>query len=119
MQNKVQDGKKLTFIAGSGGVLGGKGVKIGQIFGVIEADAAEGELYTVDTEGVFDLPKNDGDTPAVGALLYWDDSAKDVTTTATSNLLIGCHVGTAAAGSGDATVRTRLNGIARADEAGA
>lgn len=115
--NKVQEGKALTFTAGSGGVTGGTGVKLGQIFGVIEADAAEGELYTVQTEGVYNLPKNDGDTPGIGALVYWDDTAKDVTTTASGNMLIGCHVGTAAAGSGDATLPVRLNGTAIADEA--
>ena len=59
------------------------------------------------TEGVFDLAKAAG-AVTQGQLVYWDNVAKNVTTTATSNKLIG--VATQAALSGDANVRVKVTG---------
>lgn len=95
--------------------LSGQGAKKGQLFGVTVADTLSGAVGQVATRGVYDLTKKSGDTPGEGALVYWDNTNKYVTTTASGNLLIGCALD--AALSGDATVRVRLNGIARADEA--
>ena len=68
-------------------------------------------------EGVFDLAK-DASTFATGDYVYWDNTNKVATSTATGNLVIGTAElaqasGTAALGgaSGDATVRVRLNGF--------
>ena len=60
------------------------------------------------TWGVVDGKKTAGDTPAVGALLYWDNTAKSLTTTASGNKRVGVAVKAALAG--DATVRVRLDG---------
>ena len=47
------------------------------------------------------------DTPAQGDKAYWDNTAKEVTTTSTANTLIGVFI--VAALNGDATVNVRLN----------
>lgn len=106
MRNFVQDGEVLTLTAPYA-VASGGGAKVGSIFGVAcgtVADAAEGEFAVV---GVFDLPKASG-AITQGAKVYWDDTNKVVTGTASGNTLIGVAV--KAAASGDATVRVRLNG---------
>ena len=112
MKNFVQCGDAIDFIAPSGGVVGGAGFKLGAIFGVVRHTAAAGAKSILDLEGVFTLPKTAGDTPAPGAKLYWDDSAKSVTTTAGSNIVAGIYTGLAQAAGGDATIPVRVNGVA-------
>lgn len=87
----------------------GEGALVGAIFGVSLATVANAVNGEFAIQGVFDLAKAVG-AITQGALVYWDNSAKNVTTTSTSNTRIGCA--TVAAQSGDATVRVRLNGIA-------
>lgn len=109
MKNFVQKGDVVT-LAAPATVTSGSGVLVGKLFGVANTDAASGADVTVSLEGVYDLPKATGAITA-GALVYWDNTAKNVTTTSTSNTLIGAAV--VAAASGDATARVRLNGIAQ------
>ncbi len=109
-KNKIADGKVLTMIAPSGGVVSGSGYKIGDVFGVATVSADAGAEFALDLEGVYALPKAATITPNPGVKLYWDDTAKNVTTTSASNTLIGAHAGKAAAGATDTTIRVRLNG---------
>lgn len=111
MKNHVQPGNVVTAIAPTGGVSAGDGLLVGgnYLFGVCAIDAAEGAETEIATVGVFDLAKATG-AIAAGARVYWDDTAKVATGTATGNRRIG--VATVAAGSGDATVRCRLDGVA-------
>jgi predicted RecA/RadA family phage recombinase len=88
----------------------GDGVLVGSIFGVAAVDALTGADLDLVTLGVFELPKVSAQAITVGAKVYWDNAAKLVTTTATSNTLIGAAVTAAANPSG--TVNVRLNGIA-------
>lgn len=111
MKNYIQPGGTLELPAPYD-VASGGGALIGTIFGVAVATVANGALGQFVTEGVYDLPKTAGDTPAPGAKVYWNNSTKAVTTTASGNTLIGVQAGTAASASGDATVRVRLNGSA-------
>ena len=112
--NKTQEGKIVTCVAPSGGVVSGTAYKIGQLLVVAVTTEDEGDNFEGETEGVFTLPKATG-ALTDKALVYWDDSAAKVTTTAASNMLCGCAQGTAA--SGDATASIRLDGVARPDEA--
>jgi len=107
MRNYVQNGVNLTLPAPTN-VLSGAGVLIGAIFGVAAESALSGEDLDVVTRGVFTLPKVSAQAITVGAKVYWDDTAKLVTTTATSNTLIGVAV--AAAANPSADVAIRLNG---------
>jgi predicted RecA/RadA family phage recombinase len=107
-KNFIQPGEVVTVAAPTGGVASGAGVLTGSLFGVTAYGAVEGADVEVATCGVWDLPKAASVTPGVGAKVYWDNTNKNVTTTASGNSLIG--VATKAALAGDATVRVRLDG---------
>ena len=111
-KNDVQRGKIITLTAPAGGVVSGNMYKVGQLLVVAQVTAAATEPFSCDTEGVHELPKATG-ALTEGALLYWDDTAKDLTATASGNQLAGVAV--AAAGSGDAVCLCRLNGAAAVD----
>lgn len=116
MQNFVQPGDVLTFTAPSGGVTSGLGYKIGSVFCVASGDADEGDEFEGQITGVFDLAKTTGTAWTEGQLLYWDDSAKKVTTVVGANLLIG--VAARDEDSADTIGRVRLNGTASTEGAG-
>ena len=107
MKNYVQKGENLTLTAPHA-VASGAEVKIGLIFGVAAGAAANGATVDVVTEGVFTLPKVSTDVFAVGAAVYWDDTAKLITSTTSGNSKVGVAVTAAANPSG--TVNVRLNG---------
>jgi predicted RecA/RadA family phage recombinase len=104
MKNFKQKGETLTLTAPAD-VLSGAGVLVGSIFGVASGDALSGADVQVATQGVFNLAK-DGSSFTVGARCYWDNSAKALTSTASSNKLVG--VAMAVAATGDATVDALL-----------
>jgi len=105
MTNFVQEGDVIDVTLGAT-TASGAGVKIGTGgFGVAQKSGASGDVVACATVGVFDLTK-DASTLAVGDLVYWDNTNKKITSTSTSNLLIGWA--TAAAATGDATGRVRL-----------
>lgn len=107
MKNYVQDGSVLTVVAPSGGIASGAGLKVGEVFGVAQVAAAEGESVAIVLEGVFTLPKVSAQAWTVGARVYWDDTNKNVTTTASGNKLIGAAA--AAAANPSATGSVLLN----------
>jgi predicted RecA/RadA family phage recombinase len=107
MTNFVKSGKNLTLTAPYD-VLSGGGFKVGNIFGVASNDTLSGAEVECEVEGVYDLAK-DASTFAQGDLAYWDDSAKKVTSTVGSNLLIGAVE--VAAATGVAVVRVNLFGV--------
>lgn len=88
MKNFVQDGDILDAVAPAGGVVSSNAYLIGAAFGVASATALEGETFALVVEGVVDLPIP---TAAVAqfAKVYWDDTAKGLTTTASTNQKVG------------------------------
>lgn len=106
MKNYIQPGENIT-VDSPADVLSGAGVAVGNLFGVANGDAQTGKPVVLSTVGVFDLPKTTANDITVGAALYWNDTAKEVTTTASGNTKIGVAI---AAKSGAGTVATRLNG---------
>ncbi|MCC6389139.1 MAG: DUF2190 family protein [Bryobacterales bacterium] len=109
MKNYVQHGETLTLTAPYA-VSSGGGALVGSVFGVAANDYANGEDGEFQVCGVFDLVRETGASTgwSQGALIYWDNTNKRITKTATSNKLIGTAV--RAAADGDATGRVRLNG---------
>jgi predicted RecA/RadA family phage recombinase len=105
MKTFVQKGDVLDAIAPTGGVVSGNAYLIAKAFGSAAATAAEGETFALVVEGVVNLPKATGAITQF-ATVYWDDVAKNVTTTATSNTKIG--YATAAQISADTTVNVKL-----------
>jgi predicted RecA/RadA family phage recombinase len=107
MKNFIQDGDEVTLTAPYA-VASGAGALITGIFGVAQDDIANAASGVFLTAGVFDLACLSTDTPAVGAVIYWDDTNKRCTTTSTSNTKIGAA--TMVKVTGSTTVRVRLNG---------
>jgi predicted RecA/RadA family phage recombinase len=107
MKNFVQPGDVLTLTAPYDRA-GGQGALIGAIFGVAAGDVANGQEGEFRLVGVYDLEKVAAEAWNQGDAVYWDDSARLVTTVPTDNTPIGVAV--APAGSGSATGRVRLNG---------
>jgi len=107
MRNHIQPGNTLTLPAPAD-VLSGAGVLIGSIFGVSNGDAESGNPVDIDVVGVFDLPKVSALAIAIGDKVYWDNSTRLVTKTASGNTLIGAAV--TAAANPSPSVNVRLNG---------
>jgi predicted RecA/RadA family phage recombinase len=107
MKNFVQRGNTLTLTAPAA-VVSGQPIIVGSVFGIVNGDAASGDPMDVDVVGVFNLPKVAADAFAEGAAVYWDNTAKLVTSTTTGNTKIGVAV--TAAANPSATVHVRLNG---------
>jgi len=107
MKNFVQDDEVLSLTAPYA-VVSGAGFKVGKIIAIATSGAASGAPVEGMVEGVFDLAKTSAQAWSVGDLVYWDDTNKLATTTATGNTLMG--VATATAANPSATGRVRLNG---------
>jgi predicted RecA/RadA family phage recombinase len=109
MKNYVQPGNTITLTAPYA-VASGDGTLVGSIFGVAAGDAAIGEPVETTLVGVFDLKKVASQAWLVGDNIYWDNTNKEATKTATANTLIGVAVESVAGGAGDTIGRVRLNG---------
>lgn len=107
MKNYIQAGDVLT-VPAPAAVLSGAGVLVGSLFGVACANAASGADVELQTTGVFEMPKATGAAWTIGQRLYWDDTAKNMTGTASTNKLVGIAV--LAAASGDTVGIVRLSG---------
>jgi len=109
MNNYIQPGNILDFTAPSGGVVSGVPLLIGALVVVPGISADQGEVFSGAVEGVFDLPAaTHASTQAwtEGQLLYWDNTAKKFTITATDNTKKG--VAAAAKASTAAVGRVKL-----------
>ena len=102
MKTFVQPGDSLTVVAPYA-VTSGQGVLVGAIFGVAAYDAALNANVEVQTEGVFDITKEPALAITAGARVYWDNTNRRITTTATGNYHVG--IATLAALAADSTVR--------------
>jgi predicted RecA/RadA family phage recombinase len=107
MKNYVQPGDIVQLTAPYA-VLSGGGFLVGTLFAVALADAANAAPVEGLTRGICDLTSDTGTAWNAGDKVYWDNTAKNVTKTSTSNTLIGCCV--AAKLSAATTGRVRLNG---------
>lgn len=106
MKNSVQDGKVIDFTeGGSADVKSGDVVVIGGMCGVAAVDIPKSGTGSVYIEGVFEIAKAAEDV-AQGDHLYFDDSAKKLTKTATDNVPFGFAV--KAAGALAETVNAKL-----------
>lgn len=88
-------------------ITSGSGVLVGKRLGIATTDMVNGTKGSLAMEGVFNLPKLSTDVVAQGDLLYWDDTNKRLTTTATANTQAGFAF--AAAGNGVTTVDIKIN----------
>jgi predicted RecA/RadA family phage recombinase len=110
MKNYIQAGGVITVLAPYV-VASGQGVQVGALFGIAAYDAAQGAPVEIKREGVFDVSAVTADTATQGAKIYWDNTARKLTTTATNNTLVGA-VTVAKVGT-DITARVLLDGAIR------
>ncbi|HGG04732.1 MAG TPA: DUF2190 family protein [Aliiroseovarius sp.] len=110
MKNYIQPGDTVT-VAAPADVLSGAGVLVGALFGVAAYDALTAADVEISRRGVFDLAKTSAQAWTQGAKIYWDNSAKVCTTTASGNTLIGVAV--LAAANPSSTGRVLLDGATR------
>jgi predicted RecA/RadA family phage recombinase len=107
MKNFVQSGDTLPLTAPAA-LASGDVVVIGSIVGVATTSAASGANFTCAIRGVFDLPKTNGVAFAPGDKVYFDSTAKLITSTATNNTRLGAAVLPAIASA--TTARVHLDG---------
>jgi predicted RecA/RadA family phage recombinase len=107
MKNFIQPAENIT-LAAPYNVLSGDGLLVGSVFGVASNDALSGADVEAVVTGVFSLTKVSAQAWTQGALIYWDNAAKNCTTVLTGNKLIG--VAAAAAVNPSSTGLVRLNG---------
>jgi len=102
-----QPGQVLDYTAGAN-IAVGDGVLVGARFGVALTAIANGKTGSVQVTGVFSVPKLSTDVIAQGALVYWDNTNKRMTTTASGNTQAGYAFAAAAAST--TVVSVKLNG---------
>lgn len=108
MRNFVQEGLTLPFTAPYD-VASGGGVLVGSLFLVALQAVLSGGSGDGKPRGVFDLPKATGEAWTAGtSKLYWDNTNKRLTTTASTNMLVGVALQTQA--SGDTSGRAWIPG---------
>lgn len=108
MKNLVQEGDVLT-LAAPYDVAAGAGLKVGAIVGVASTAALSGANVEVALEGVYSgIAALSTDTGTPGTMMYWDDTNKRLTTTASTHAKAG--VLTVAKTNGETTATIRLQG---------
>lgn len=105
-RNHIAEGEHFNYTA-PGAVASGDVVLMGATVGVSLNALAVGQVGPVKVNGVFAVAKLGTDNIAQGALCYWDNTNKRITTTSAGNTLAGRAY--SAAGSGATTVELLLN----------
>jgi predicted RecA/RadA family phage recombinase len=107
MNNYIQSGATIPVTAPYN-VAGGDGMLVGALFLVAAHAALSGEQVEGKTVGVYSLKAKVSDAIAQGAVVYWDNVAREITSTADGNTKVGCV--SVAKGAGEAACNVRLNG---------
>jgi predicted RecA/RadA family phage recombinase len=108
MKNYIQKGEVINYtVPADTTIASGALVIVGDLPGVAVSSGVTGDVIAVSLEGVYELPKASGAINQ-GVKVYWSAANSNVTTTATSNTLIGYAF--EAAASGDTTAMVRLIG---------
>ncbi len=102
----LQDGNSIDYTPGSD-VQPGDVVVLGSLIGIATRPIPANTTAGLAIRGVFRIAKLSTDVVTAGAVLYWDNTNKRVTTTATGNTRIGLAV--AASPSGQATADVLIN----------
>ena len=107
MRNFIQPGDSLALaVPYAAGVTAGQGVLVGALFGIAAVDAVQNAVIECQIKGVFDITKEPALAITAGARVFWDNSNRRITTTATSNFAVGFAA--VAALAADTTVRVLL-----------
>ena len=107
----VQPGDVLTFTAPGGGVVAGTCYLITNLLVCAQTTAAATVAFDGYVTGVISHAKAASQAWAEGAIVYWDNSAKNFTTVSTANYRAGVAVVAVGSGAGETTGIVRLNGV--------
>lgn len=107
MRNFIEVGDVITAPAPTGGVVSGDFVMINSLIGVAQATAAVGVAVALKVGGVFEFAKVSAQAWAIGNPIYWDNSAKLMTTVSSGNTLVGMATEVAANPSSVGRVRLK------------
>lgn len=88
MKNQISTGISMNVVAPSGGLVSGAPYVVGGKLTVCVASGAEGVTIAVNNLGVYELAKAAG-AIGQGAIVYYDETAEDITTTASGNVFAG------------------------------
>jgi predicted RecA/RadA family phage recombinase len=110
MKNQIQHGDAINVPAPAGGIVSGNGYLFGNMFGIAAINGAQGDIVPLWLVGCYTLNKNAAEAWNIGDEVYWDNTAKLVTTNgaAGGNTKIGIAIAGAANPSSSGNVR--LNG---------
>lgn len=103
MKTYIQPGENLTVIAPYDREAG-EAMLVGALVGVAQEDVVAGDEVVMVRRGVFEHAKTSAQAWTAGARVYWDDTNKVFTTTASGNTLCGAAVEVAANPSTTGTV---------------
>jgi predicted RecA/RadA family phage recombinase len=110
----VQDGDVLTLVAPYD-VASGSGLLVGSVFGVAKFAASSGANVEAAVEGVYEFAKVSAQAWTQGALIYWDNAAKNCTTTVgTNKLIVAVAAAANSLGDGQGPTQRRLHRVAGA-----
>lgn len=110
MRNFIQPGNSLAIaVPYASGVTAGQGILVGALFGVAATDGVQNATIEAQTQGVFDITKEPALAITAGARVFWDNTNRRITTTATGNFQVG--IATQAALAADTAVRVWLNRV--------
>lgn len=77
MKNYIQPGKMID-VAAPADVASGAGVMIGGLFGIAANTVLSGAIVPIATEGVYEVKKLSTDAMAVGEIVNWNNSTKEL-----------------------------------------
>jgi predicted RecA/RadA family phage recombinase len=104
-------GDVVTFTAPTGGVVAGTAYVIGGLVVIAQTTAAQTLPFDAYVTGVHTVVKVGSQAWTEGALVYWDNVAKNFTTTTTSNYRAGVAMVAVGSGAGETVGVVRLNGV--------
>jgi predicted RecA/RadA family phage recombinase len=108
MKNFIQVGDTMD-VTLAGTKAAGDGHVVGALVGVLKSSGVNGDIVALALKGVYLMPKAAGQAQAQGVVLYWDDTAKVVTTNSNSGANIKIGHAFEAALAGDATTQVFLS----------
>lgn len=96
MKTNIQEGTVLEFVAPSGGVVAGTGVKMGDLLVIALDTAAVSVKFRGQRTGVVSHAKVSAQAWTEGQQVNWDNTAKLMTTVTTGNFRAGVALAVAA-----------------------